>query len=435
MLVEHPRCRFYKKLYFIITLLLMVSSVIGRAFSLLNSIAIIALLITWLSEGALRLKIAGVLRQPLFLILLAFYLCYLSGLFHSENSNQSLFVAQRELPLLIIPLVLLSKPRFSTAELASIYTYFISAAFIWMLAATIIAANSYFHTGESGVFFYHQFVAPIGSTAIYSSMVCILVLIVLEKTNLTATWKYVFYGAFTGWLLLLSSKMFLLIYLVLLLIYIFYHIVRRYRLLTALTCLSVFIGLCLASKPLQRRFVDLAHFKSAYLTEATFNPQLYFDGLSLRLVYIRFSLEILQEQGSFLLGVGTGDSGDLLKDKIRQYHMYTGQGLHSNGGYLRYSFHNVYLETLVSMGLFGLAINLLFLGYILYEGIRRKKPLILSLAVVMSLSSLTDVIVLNSQFDVTMLMVILCTALSPPVDTKQQMDSKGTRAANQTILE
>lgn len=430
MLLESPRCRIFKKIYFFLTVLLLISAAIGRAFSALNSIVIILLLTAWIFEGAFREKISRLKKEPMFFILLALYLLYILSIFHSVHRPQALFIAQRELPLILIPTILLTKESFSRKEIAKIFTCFVFAVFVWMSIATLSAIQSFIQNRDFHTFFYHSLVKRIQSTAIYASMLCILSLILIDSMNVSPKARKSLYFIFTLWLILLSSRMFLLIYAILFLIYIFSHAHKKYGLPAAVIGLGVFILLCFASGPLRDRFADIKKFKPDYLTERQFNNNIYFDGLSLRLVYVRYSLEIMREQHNYLLGVGTGDADGLLKEKIRKYHMNTGDVGQQDGGYLKYSFHNVYLETFVSLGFTGLICIFLFFGYIGWLGTKFKKPLLINIFVIVVLSACSDVIVLNSQADVSVIMVVITLSIMTIRSSENRGNIQDTITAN-----
>ncbi|MGF7230665.1 hypothetical protein, partial [Arachidicoccus sp.] len=117
---------------------------------------------------------------------------------------------------------------------------------------------------------------------------------------------------------------------------------------------------------------------------------------------------IMREHHQYFLGVGSGDAAKLLRDKIRQYDMNTGDGSVNNSGYLRYSFHDVYSEAFVSLGLLGLATIVALYAYIGFLGIENKISLLKNIFITVSLSSFTDVIVINNQNDNSLILTIVC---------------------------
>jgi O-antigen ligase len=431
MQLQSPKCRFFDRLYCGLTVLLFISAVVGRAFSSLNSIVIILLLVTSLVEGRFKQKINRLLREPLIYISAAYLILCGCSILLSENAARATFILQRELPVFIIPVVLLSKAPFSKESVVRIFKYFVLTAFVWMSVASIRALFTFFKTGSTAVFFYHNLAAKTGSTAIYSSMFCVLSLLLIPSLQVTKKIKILLFLCFTLWLILLASRMFLLIYACLLLIHIFYNTKIKHRGRVALTTLGLLLLLCFACPTISRRFTDLEKFKTTYLTSTQFNSNIYFDGLSLRAIYVRFSLEIMHDSNSYLLGVGTGDADALLKGKIRAYHMNTTDNpKDGNGGYLRYSFHNVYLEHFVALGIIGLAVIVLLYGYVGYMGIKHRKPILLSVCMVMTLSSLTDTIVINSQSDVSMLMAIICLSIMGIREAKICRSVQNLQSAN-----
>lgn len=155
----------------------------------------------------------------------------------------------------------------------------------------------------------------------------------------------------------------------------------------------------------------MRRFRSSYLTDTTFNKGMYFDGLSLRLIYVRFSMEMMKEDGNYLLGVGTGDADTLLKQKILAYDMYKGDGVKNKEGYLKYGFHNELLQKFVQLGIIGLSVFIAIIVYCWYMAIRYRNRILLHLLLVFTLSFFTDTL-LEQQFGLVIFFTFTCLAIN-----------------------
>jgi hypothetical protein len=82
------------------------------------------------------------------------------------------------------------------------------------------------------------------------------------------------------------------------------------------------------------------------------------NGLQLRLIFLRFGVEILNEQDAWISGTGMTQAQRLLNYKIRYYGMYLGTQVGTDTGYLNYNFHNQWMETTVRQGIIGLLLLL-----------------------------------------------------------------------------
>lgn len=87
--------------------------------------------------------------------------------------------------------------------------------------------------------------------------------------------------------------------------------------------------------------------------------------------------------------------------------MNTGNGTPENDGYLKYSFHDLYLECLVSFGIMGLCVLLIYYGYIGYYGIKHNIPALRDVFILLVISSLSDVIAIDAQCDLSLVLIVV----------------------------
>ena len=99
--------------------------------------------------------------------------------------------------------------------------------------------------------------------------------------------------------------------------------------------------------------------------QGTFTYDTPFTGTSLRLVFWRFSNEIINENNGWLMGAHTGDFQDLLNEKYKRNGIYTGNPELKDTGYLGYGPHNQYIEVLLSLGITGLVVFIMMLIFYL----------------------------------------------------------------------
>jgi O-antigen ligase len=161
----------------------------------------------------------------------------------------------------------------------------------------------------------------------------------------------------------------------------------------------------------RKRFEDVGKFHTEYLSMKMYNPGMYFDGLSMRLIFVRFGLEIFREQGNYLLGVGTGDAEHLLKEKIKAYNMYQGDGVKDKAGYLQFGFHNQLLQKLLQLGLLGFAVFLATIVYCFAMAIKYKDGFLLNLILIFTLTFFTDTL-LEHQVGLVMFLSFACMAIN-----------------------
>jgi O-antigen ligase len=406
------------KLYGVICLLLITSLLFSYK---LNSICIMALLLVWLLEGGFALKFRQLVREPFFILNALLLVLYLFSILQSEDKATARFFVEKNLSLVILPMVLLSKKRFTEEEFFLLGKGFVAGTAILMTTATLCAIRNYFVLHDSDVFFYHKLSEPVGKSAIVTSLFCIISLAWLFYLP-RAQWK-IFMGILLAiWLLLLNSKLFIAALALMLLFNLAGRIAGRTRALAGLAVAGIVAIVLLTPNPLRKRFAEIGQFRRYYLTAPDFNEGIYFDGLSLRLVFIRFGLEIMNEKKSYWFGTGTGDAETLLQEKIKAYHMYQGDGITDKQGYLQYGYHNEFLQKYVQLGIAGLSVFIGLLAYGYYLALRYRQWFLFNLLLIFTFTFFTDTL-LEQQVGLVLFLAFACMAIA---GIRQRQEEVGT---------
>ena len=393
------------KAYFFVMLLMAASIVLNIA---MNSICIMLLLLVWLAERGFKEKWNRLVREPFFILNTALFGMYIIGMGISKDKANAQFFLTKNLSLLIIPGILLSKERFSKEQIYLFLKMFIACVFLQMSVETSLSLIKYFQTHDSSYFIYHKLVSNINiGGAIIASFFCLLSVIFLFFVRERRWLKWLLYAAFSVWIVLLDSKLFIVMLLLLFLINVFYTLSAKWKIASMAGIIGVTALTVLTPNPLRQRFADMKHFNTSHLSAKKYNEGMYFDGLSLRLVYIKFGFEIMKENGNYFWGAGTGDAENLLRKKIVDYDMYTGNGTTDKEGYLRYGYHNQYLQKLVQMGISGFCIFMAGIVYCFYMAIRYKNKLLLNLLIIFNASFFTDTL-LEHQVGLVSFLVFTC---------------------------
>jgi hypothetical protein len=123
--------------------------------------------------------------------------------------------------------------------------------------------------------------------------------------------------------------------------------------------MAAVIGMFVFPNPVKGRFQEIASNDYSVMNRERLSEKDYqFNGLTIRLAFLRFGKEILDQEGHWLSGTGIGDTQDALNQKFLEHHLYMGDPSINDPGYWNYNFHNQYLQTLVQLGLGGLIILL-----------------------------------------------------------------------------
>ena len=265
-------------------------------------------------------------------------------------------------------------------KLMSWYIWILAAVFFYCLS---IALHKYFFLhAQNDVFFYHQLVSPFKQHAVQVSIVLFAGFVyLLEKTrtgiyfqNKSIHLLLIIY--FTCCILLLSSKLVILFSGVCLVYYFILALQKKLHnrciIFTSLLSGLVMIILVLSTQNrISKRFNEITSGDINLIQQQNFDPGIYFNGLQLRLLEGRFVKEILTEQHAWLTGV-SGDAQILLNKKYISAHMYIGDGITADQGYLGYNTHNQFIESLLQSGIIGLLTFILVCYTMVRLAIRRK---------------------------------------------------------------
>jgi O-antigen ligase len=396
------------KIYFGILVLLIASLTFSYK---INSLSIIALFGVWLADAGFATKLRKLIKEPFFVANVLLFGLYLLGIALSEDKATARFFVEKNLSLIVIPLVMLSMKRITKEQFFVLGKVFVAGTCILMLLALILATRYWFQIHNYNVFFYHKLAGQVGISAIIASLLCIVSIAILFELPGYGRLKWVCIIFLSLCLILLSSKLFLLMLGLMILLNVLKHIKPKTRIILCLAILIVTALIAFTANPISKRFKDMGKFHTEYLTAKKYNPGMYFDGLSMRLIYIKFGFEIFREDGNYILGVGTGDAENLLKDKIRAYDMYQGDGVKNKLGYLEYGFHNQLLQKLLQLGLLGFFIFLNIVIYCFRIALKHRNRFLLNMMLIFTLTFFTDTL-LEHQVGLVMFLSFTCLAIN-----------------------
>lgn len=360
----------------------------------INSWCIGLYLLSVLSQEALPERIKNLSKIKWLIPFLAFYLVHLISLAWTENAGMGLFILEKKTAFLVLPLAIAMDAHFDSRVIQRSYLTFITGCGFALVGCLGIAAYQSFLTGKGYFFFYHSLGAPLDLNAVYFSLYvfsALALLLYLYQKETSIIRKYargaiLLASLFITGLLLLSSKLFIVLLIGLLLIAflkgsgIFQWGLQK-KLMGAVVVIGVlFAGIFLLRTP-EKRFYDLFTSNFEVLHQDEFHWYTRFNGLTLRLLFLKFGWEIIARPPALFFGVGAGDAQwEMLRIK-EKYHLYLGNAYLADSGYRGYNFHNQVMETWVQTGLLGVCmLAWLFVGAFRHAfKSRRALPLILML--------------------------------------------------------
>jgi O-antigen ligase len=338
--------------YAIGTILILISIPISLK---LNTLLIGALFLFFLAEGDLAQKWERLRRSRLFLMIVLYFAFLLGQLVYDPLPYEGIKIIETRAALLFIPIIfegkgLVFEPSWKE-RISKVYVLFMTGLSLVCLGESIWA---FLQLGNADVFFYHALSAPLNTGSIYLSLLVLMAMILLLYERLfsirirSAILMWLFFT-----LLLLASKTILLATVVLIVVIAFKRWTNKMAIIGTSSLLLLISLVLSTSNPIQKRFADIDSDRLRYVWQDDLQEDIYLDGMSMRLLFARFGLEIVDEEGVWLQGVGQGIRQDLLDQKIIDYHLYQGNS-EGDRGYLGYNFHNQYMEEWVGGGLTGL---------------------------------------------------------------------------------
>jgi O-antigen ligase len=327
----------------------------------LNSIAIILFVLNWIIEGDFKSKWFRIKSNKTIWLFIGFYLIHIVGLLYTENTKSGMFDLEKKLSLLLFPIVL-GTSQLNKTEIEKILKYFVAACLISTLMGLLKAIILYMYTGMTTYFFSAE--PAIFMHRVYFSMYllfCIYIIIYFIYTSEnkhTLLFKCLLIFYISIFILLMASRLVVIFYFLNAIIFSLYFIIVRRKLWTGIVmgCLTlVILGGVLSIDKLR------TIMKQTFIDLDKGNTIGNFSGPNQRVIQWKCALDIIKK--NFWLGVGTGDTEDVLykkyvKEKFRW-------GIKN-----RYNAHNQFFQTWLGLGVGGF---LLFLSTMIIPFIIEKK--------------------------------------------------------------
>lgn len=388
----------------------------------LNVFFLILLFLNWVIETDYKAKYHELRIDKFFLLSSCFFIWYLIEILFSSNFNDAWFSVEKKTAIIIVPMILLSKKILFNNIRSLFFTYLSYSVSIAVLICLTASSYTYLIDHNLNEFIYHNFAGHIGQSAIYFSLLCMisagyLQLELANKVEMNNTIDYIRLLICSLGILLLASKMHIIFYLIFSLSILITKIIhKKLYLYSTLLLIAVLVLTILFTKnPIIKRFNDINIDRISLLSKEKYSPDVYLDGLTQRLLWIKFGTEILEENNAWLVGVSPGNSKELLNQKITNSNLYTGVKNTNDYGYLNLNYHNQFMETLVGTGLIGILLLILIILYLIYISHISKDWLILYGVLLFGICFLSESI-LERQIGVVSFSIYFALALTRKKD-------------------
>lgn len=389
----------------------------GKPAFLLSRISLVIFIISWLIEVVISKKInwREVINNPLMISFLFLYLFDLIGIAYSSNRLAAFNVVEKQLPLLIFPLAILTSNSLSkirTEMLFWIFVFSVTMACTFCIGYAFHRNNywEFFSNPNWFYFSYSDLTEVIGIQAIYLSLYVefaffIGLVYLLENWSQRVLKTRILIILLIGYLyfvlFLLAGKMSIISATAgatMILLYFFYRAkMVGYGLIGILMFIVVSFLIVTQLPVVKERFIS---FLGMQRTSSWVYGDPAHDRPSpdVRLVKWKASLNLISE--NWLIGVGPGDVQNQLNKEYEKLDFQLG---------IRENFnpHNQFLQTWLSTGLFGLVALLATLFIALKRAFSKNDLLLFILNFILVANCLTESI-LERQYGIFFYSIFLC---------------------------
>ncbi len=373
----------------------------------LSTFVLIGFVALVLMQESLAERFRRALREKWVYPFVLLYFFNALSLLWSADLGHGWLVVEKKSALLALPLAVAMDEGFNRRVLQYAMLSLIAGCGLGLLASLGHAVWLYFTLDETAVFFYHALSWVLDEfNAVYFSFYLLMAVVFLDHLSREKAFLLLertgvlpaLYAFFAAGIVLLSSRLFIF----LLAGYGFLRLLqlggsqiagKRWRWGLSLGLLLFISGVLMLGFT-RSRFQQLVDSRFDVLTQERFEYDAPFNGLTLRLLFLKFGWEALQEERALWAGLGVGDARRQMNATIRAYNLYHGNPQLGDKGYLDYNFHNQYMQSWVQAGLPALACLLCLLGYGWYAGLQMgwRHPLICFVAVITAFACIEGVL-------------------------------------------
>ncbi|MBS1773278.1 MAG: O-antigen ligase family protein [Bacteroidetes bacterium] len=361
-----------------------------------STATIIALTILWLLQGDFATTFNNLRQRKIIWVWLAFFALHAISYTYSENKHESLYDLKGKAFFIVMPIVICCGMQLNRKLIERLFVFFNIGITIMGLFCIAHAAMRAYHIYVTEHYFYHPYffydelVDGIDASAVYMAwytMISVASLFFLP-------WVY-FYKGRGKWLriilclfqviffMLLSARMLILLFFLFLVPFYLGKLFKHSKLtIPKVTGIILFfaaiaVAIVYTNNPVKKRFNDLfkKDFDIVWLKDYSHTTPNDFSNFTLRLMNWRMGFENIRENNLLWYGAGNGDVQDLQNKKLASYGFnVTSPNPDIRTPYLNMNLHNMYIQTLMMLGIPGLALLIIicFAPLFVYRQIKLK---------------------------------------------------------------
>jgi len=374
---------------------------------LINRISIAFIILIWLMKPGLRERFKLIRSNYLLMGFVLMYGVELLGLLYSSNISGAASSLEKKLPLLVIPLIIITSEELDIIRLNRILRFFAGSVTIASLICLLYAfhRNNYLEVFSNPNWFYFSYydlaeildIQPI-YFSVFVSFSFFVIIFLIKNSWLESSWPrrlfYFFWACYLFiFLVLLSGKTSIIATIFIFMAITFVYFQKRKRLLVGLLTILMIVvasGMIISKLPVvKERFLEVLGMNKT--SDWVYgDPQRNQPIPEARLVKWQSAFDVIRD--NWLFGVGSGDVQDELN---KQYEAHDFQA----GIAEQFNTHNQFLQTWVGTGLIGLVIFIATLIASVAKAIRLKNHFFLVFIALFMICCLTESM-LERQFGI-----------------------------------
>jgi hypothetical protein len=350
--------------------------------------AIMLFVLSWLMSGPWLHNAKSAIKNPVFIILVTFFLLHLIGLLYSSNMHAGWFDIEVKLTMIIFPLVFFLSDFLTEQKRKSVLLTFVTGTTIAMFVCVGAAFYEYY-TNNVNNFFYMK-LSIVHHPTYFAMYICFSLAVILkylfyDESEISKFLKSLFVILiilFSVFIYMLSSKAGIIIFFVTLMAMSLPALFKNNKRIFASLILLFAVFQIWFSLTQNMRFETVS--KSVATAEQNVTTS---ESNGVRVLIYEAATYIIKS--NYAIGVGTGDIKDEL---MMEYKVRNMTGAFEN----KLNAHSQFLETFIGQGIAGIFLLLLLFLMPFINSIKTKNWLLMTFVFVVALNFLTESM-LNTQ--------------------------------------
>ncbi len=350
--------------------------------------AIMLFVLSWLLSGQWLHNGKSAIKNPVFIILVTFFLLHLVGLLFSSNMHAGWFDIEVKLSMILFPLVFFLSDFLTEQKRKTILLTFVAGTALGMFICVGAAFYEYYANNVNN--FFYMKLSIVHHPTYFAMYICFALAVILKylfydevkKSNLFKAILVLLIILFAVFIYMLSSKAGIIIFFVTLIAMSLPALLKKNKRIFASFVLIFAAFQIWFSLTQNMRFETVS--KSVATAEQNVTTE---ESNGVRVLVYETAIDIIKS--NYAIGVGTGDIKDEL---MREYKVRNMTGALTN----KLNAHSQFLETFIGQGIAGISILLLLFLIPFINSIKTKNWLLMTFVFVVALNFITESM-LNTQ--------------------------------------